>query len=317
MTVGNAGAHSLKFRSTTARRAPTGAHQVIEIDELEPEASFHAQDVIVHAKAQIRAATSHQIPMLPEGAQRAMSIAGDPDVSIKTLASLIEPDAGTTARVLVIANGPLYAPAKKVVNLKSAIMLLGVGLVRDILYQSVAEAHIFRGDSAKMLKRQQAHGVAVGHLMRALSGHLGLNRDFAFLAGLLHDIGKVILRQMLDRAPPVNYDPEHDEEILASLHAEIGHHVCQRWDLPLAVAEVAKRHHDFDTSGRDTYSQLGHVAAAAERLAHHVGLASDGSQKSLDGDGMFLLYRLGLDEAAIDEAIKTAETVAQHVDALG
>lgn len=303
-------------RSTASSPRKTGIPTAFEIDENEPLGSFNDRDVVVHAKAQIRAATSHQIPMLPAVAQRALSVAGDPDVSIRSLAELIEPDAPTTARVLAIANGPLYAPAKKVTNLKSAMMLLGVGLVRDILYQSVAEAHIFRGASAELLERHRLHGAAVGHIMRGLSRHLGLNKDFAFLSGLLHDIGTIILRQMLDRAPPVNYDPANDDEILETLHAEVGHHVCQRWGLPAAVAEVANRHHTFEDGQRDGYSQLGHVAAAAERLAAHVGLSSSLTVQSLDGAGMFLLYRLGLDEASVDAAIADAEKVAEHVRSL-
>ena len=137
-------------RSTASSPSKSGIPTAFEIDENETLTSFNDRDVVVHAKAQIRAATSHQIPMLPAVAQRALSVAGDPDVSIRSLADLIEPDAPTTARVLAIANGPLYAPAKKVTNLKAAMMLLGVGLVRDILYQSVAEAHIFRGASATL-----------------------------------------------------------------------------------------------------------------------------------------------------------------------
>ena len=118
---------------------------------------------------------------------------------------------------------------------------------------------------------------------------------------------------MLDRAPPVNYDPANDDEILETLHAEVGHHV-PAVGLPAAVAEVANRHHTFEDGQRDGYSQLGH-AAAAERLAAHVGLSSSLTVQSLDGAGMFLLYRLGLDEASVD-AIADAEKVAEHVRSL-
>ena len=152
--------------------------------------------------------------------------------------------------------------------------------------------------------------------MRNLSGHLGLNRDYALLAGLLHDVGKIVLQQMLDTNPPVTYDPSHYDVVMDSLHAEVGHFVAQRWELPLAVAEVANRHHDYTGDGRDGYSQLGHVAAAAERLAEHVGLSEDGEQRPLGGDDMFMFYQLGRDEIAIETAIHEAEQVEEHVRAL-
>jgi len=297
--------------------APTDRSS-FEIDEQElTKPSIYDRDIVVHVKSQIRSASQHNAPMLPELAQRSLTVAGDPDVSIRALVEIIEPDPVTTARVLAISNGPLYAPGKRIASLKSAIMLLGVGLVRDVLYQSVAEAHIFRGASAKMLARQRLHGVAVGYLMRSLSGHLGMNRDYAFLAGLLHDVGTIVLQQMLDTCPPVTYEPSHYDLVMESLHGEVGHHVAQRWELPPAVAEVANRHHDFEGDGRDGYSQLGHVAAAAERLAEHVGLSEDGSQRPLEPQDMSMFYRLGLDEMAIDAALHEAERVEEHVRALG
>ena len=94
-------------------------------------------------------------------------------------------------------------------------------------------------------------------------------------------------------------------------------HVAQRWELPPAVAEVANRHHDYQGEGRDGYSQLGHVAAAAERLAEHVGLSEDGVCHPLTPDDMSMFYQLGLNEVAIDLAIHEAEKVQEHVRALG
>jgi HD-like signal output (HDOD) protein len=299
------------------RSAPASATAFDIEEEVLTKSDVQERDIVVHVKAQIRSATQHNAPMLPESAQRALTVAGDPEVSIRALVEIVEPDPVTTARVLAISNGPLYAPAKRIASLKSAIMLLGVGLVRDVLYQSVAEAHIFRGASAKMLARQRLHGVAVGYRMRDLSGHLGLNRDFAFLAGLLHDVGTIVLQQMLDTSPPVTYDPSQYDVVMESLHSEVGHFVAQRWELPPAVAEVANRHHDYQGAGRDGYSQLGHVAAAAERLAEHVGLSEDGTCRPLTPDDMSMFYQLGLNEVAIDLAIHEAEKVQEHVRALG
>ena len=91
-----------------------------DIDEEElTKSSIQDRDIVVHVKAQIRSATRHNAPMLPESAQRALTVAGDPEVSIRALVEIVEPDPVTTARVLAISNGPLYAPAKRIARCRS------------------------------------------------------------------------------------------------------------------------------------------------------------------------------------------------------
>ena len=290
-----------------------GVTLVHEVEGVVPEAS-RIKKLAGYIVKRIENARDHKIPMLPGIAQRAMEVANDPDVSIRDLSKVMKPDAVLTARVLSISNSPLYAPAKRITNLDSGIMLLGVGLVRDILYQSVAEAHIFRGDAAVFLRQHRLHGIAVAYIMRHMSGHLGLSKDYAFLSGLLHDIGTVVLRQVLDKDAPQGYEPSDFDFVAEQIHTHIGKLVCERWDLPASVQEVARRHHRFESGGsRDGYSQLGHVAAVSERLADHVGLGETRGMNRLDGSEMGMFYQLGLDEEAINSAISFAESIRERL----
>lgn len=304
------------FSKKASAEVVNDAARVTLVHEVDDEVSSAAKikELASYVVKRIETARDHKIPMLPGVAQRAMEVANDPAVSIKDLSKVMKPDAILTAKVLSIANSPLYAPAKKITNLDSGIMLLGVGLVRDILYQSVAEAHIFRGDAAVFLRQHRLHGIAVAYIMRHLSGTLGLSKDFAFLSGLLHDIGTVVLRQILETDAPEGYEGRYFDGIAAQIHPHIGKLTCERWDLPASVQEVARRHHRFEANGsRDGYSQLGHLAAVSERLAQHVGLGETRGMQRLDAAEMGMFYQLGLDETRIEEAITFAESIRDRL----
>ena len=296
--------------ATEETRGVTIVHEVVGT----PASGSRIKQLAAYIVKRIESARDHKIPMLPGVAQRAMEVANDPDVSIKDLSKVMKPDAVLTARVLSIANSPLYAPAKKITSLNGGIMLLGVGLVRDILYQSVAEAHIFRGDAAVFLRQHRLHGIAVAYIMRHMSGNLGLSKDYAFLSGLLHDIGTIVLRQVLDSDAPEGYAPRDFDGIAEQIHPHIGKLVCERWDLPASVQEVARRHHRFESGGaRDGYSQLGHIAAVSERLAEHVGLGEQRGMNRLQPAEMGIFYQLGLQEDSINEAISFAESIRERL----
>jgi len=265
------------------------------------------KEIAKHVLERVSDAKDHKIPMLPRVAARALQLANDPEVSIKELESVIQPDPMLMARMLSIANSPVYATGKQITTLRTAMMMLGVGLVRDILYQSVAEAHIFRGANETYLRRQRLHGIAVAYIARDLCVHVGMGKDHAFLAGIMHDIGSVVLRQALEIEHPEGLELEEIGEVIELIHPHVGRVVCERWGMPGLVREAARRHHLFRNYDRcGGYSQIGHTVAAAERLAQHVGLGDTPTASDLDDHGMMLLFELGLDHDAVDQMIEGA-----------
>ena len=265
------------------------------------------------ALSQVSGAQSHRIPMLPRVAARAMKLANDPRVSIRQLESVIQPDPMLTARVLAIANSPMYGAGKRITSLRTALMLLGVGLMRDVLYQTVAEAHIFRGASEAFLRRQRLHAVAVAYLTRELSQELGLPSDYAFLAGLLHDVGATILKQQLDKLPREEIQETEIDGVIELIHPHVGEIVCKRWKLPAIVAEATRRHHVYRDWAPDAYSPMGHTLAACESLADHVGLSESGAREALDDKGLERLFTLGLDQRRIDALVNRAEELRAQI----
>ncbi|MEE9382959.1 MAG: HDOD domain-containing protein [Nannocystaceae bacterium] len=306
-------------------RNTLAAHVIDEFAALEMSAASREKRLLRVARGvvvQIGGAEKQRIPLLPNIAARAMEVAGDPTVSIRMLESLIQPDPMLTARVLGIANSPLYGKAGQVKSLRNALMLLGVSLMRDILYQTVAEAYIFRGVAKKELRRQRIHAVACGYLAREVFGALGIGTDYAFLCGLMHDVGRTVLMQVLEESPPAELAADDQGRVIELIHPHVGAAAAARWRLPSLAREAVRRHHRYrgfrgakKTDDDEGYSQIGHAIAATERLAEAVGLGDSGELVPIAEGGDMVLGELGLFGPELDTLILRAQEIRAQMGA--
>ncbi len=241
-----------------------------------------------------------KLPMLPKVATEALQVANDPTVGIREVEAIVEADPIIAARVLAVANSAVFG-GQQVRTLGQALKRLGTGTIRDVLYQAVSEAHIFRGDNGAALAREREHGVAVAHATQLICKALGIESANAFVCGLLHDMGRTVLMELFSHDPP-NLEPEEAELLILRLHPVIGAKLAKMWQLPSLVAEGCRRHHtyrDFRTPG--TYSQMGNIVAAACRIGVHVGAGRPAKPVNLMEDRCF--FDLGLDPSQITDMI--------------
>ena len=299
-----------------------------EVEEQEPaggetqasrEHREKLKEVARHVLQQVRSAQMHQIPMLPNIASRAMELASKSDVGVRELESIIQPDAMITARVLAIANSPLYGSAAAVKSLRNAIMRLGVVLMRDILQQTVAEAHIFRGAAEKLLRWQRVHAVAVAYLSREIESKCKVKSDSIFLCGLMHDIGELILYQTFDSKPPPGVKREDVSTIIQLIHPHIGYAVAEKWRLPESIREAVRRHHvyrGYEAGGG--YSGVGNIISCADHLAQQLGLGErGGTAKVIDEDAPLEIPQsfqdLGIDGATYAGLFQRAREIKEQL----
>lgn len=222
---------------------------------------------------EVRSAQMHKIPMLPGVATRAMELAQRERVDLRSLEAIIAPDAMITARVLAIANSPLYGVGNEVRSLRTAMLRLGVDLMCDVLYQTVAEAHMFKGRDIETLRWQRLHGVACAYMAREISSRLDEPIQSPFLCGLMHDLGETVLSQVIDD-PATWQIAEHElPSIVHYIHPSVGEAIAARWRLPAVIAEANRRHHRYKGfSGGSGYSKVGNVVQLADRLMSEVGV---------------------------------------------
>lgn len=223
------------------------------------------------------AATQHvvhlsprDIPPLPDAMVELLGIANDPDVPFAKLTAVISRDQALTLRVLAVANSPYYGCSRRIDSVRGAVAVLGTKQVQNIA-SAMALAPAFESDHGPALWQHGLHcAVWTPHVVRAL-GVPPL--DYVFTAGLLHDIGVVLL---LGSAPEIESacmrEAQTDGVPLAEVerthlgldHAELGARACSSWKLPPRLVQLVAGHHDPEPEGLDL-----RVLQAANALAHH------------------------------------------------
>jgi len=198
------------------------------------------------------------LPTLPIIASQAMSMTQDPNVSMKDIADLIAHDPPLSAKVVTTVNSACYALTQPVASLPLALTLLGtreiVNLVVGISVLSMSSN--YNGNALFDKDRFWQHSAACAGYARFLADKVGLRKlkNEAFLAGLIHDIGSLILvqffpdtyTQILQRVAKTNEPLEQAEiRMLGVTHAEVGFLAAGKWSFPAHLAEAILLHHNL------------------------------------------------------------------------
>lgn len=171
-----------------------------------------------------------------------------------TLEPLLEKDTALTARLLKLANSSLYGFASKIDTVSQALTMVGLAQLRDLLMGS-AVAKAFRGISPDLVDMASfwRHSVACGICARQLATRRGeRNAERFFVAGIMHDIGRLVLLQNLPDKVKLSLEmvakermPITDAEtkVLNFNHADMGANILKLWRLPENLGEVIRMHH--------------------------------------------------------------------------
>ncbi|WP_296447251.1 HDOD domain-containing protein [Rhodoferax sp. UBA5149] len=255
----------------------------------------------------------HNLPSLPTVVMELLASIGQDDVNIDALAQKIAQDQALTARTLRLANSSFYGMANQVTTIQEAILILGFRTVRS-LATTAALIGAFAGSphSSFNVTPFWRHAIAAAVCARELAVHVHLNPEHAYTAGLLHDIGRLVLvtqfqphyeatmahRAQLDCSL---LDAEH--AVLGVDHVLAGQLLTRHWKFPEAMQQAVASHHALTIHGLPSLSV---VVMAADAIAHALDL-------SMDHDDLVpsvptgLWKQLGLDEKALQEVFENAE----------
>jgi putative nucleotidyltransferase with HDIG domain len=204
------------------------------------------------------------LPTLPRSVTEALRLARKPALDFNEVAHVAASDPPLAARVVAVANSALYARAgmPRIASVRQAAVRLGIQATRDVLYQ-VAYASMFV-DAPRFRDLVEAtfqHGVRAARSARLLAAERRLDGDVAFLAGLLHDIGRARCWKLLAKGRGA-VDAPTARLAVDELHTAAGAELAIAWNLPDEVVEACRWHHD--PAGRDHALLI----AAADAIAH-------------------------------------------------
>lgn len=204
------------------------------------------------ASIDIDALVEMELPPLPGSALRVALLSMDMSVSTTAVAEAIGCDPILATRILRAANSPLYAVERSFTSLLSAVNALGnIAINQLVIIYAVSDAFHQNAKHARFERPLWRHSVAVGVAAREISGALGLRcGEEAFLCGLLHDIGKLLLLRhnadiyaQVDEAGDEQARESREEEIYGFTHAEVGALVANRWGLADEIGRAIFDHH--------------------------------------------------------------------------
>lgn len=181
------------------------------------------------------------LPPMPKTLLHLRQAMEDPQGSPHQVLKIVMADQLLTSRILKVVNSSFYAVANPVTSVQHALVLLGYKVLLGI-----ATAHSVTpvsGAEREKVVELMRHSFKCGYVARKLAGLCGEDEEIAFVGGLLHDIGKVVLWRLLAEQELAD---EQCERLVAVHHVQVGALLAESWHLPEAVSQVIAFHHDLD-----------------------------------------------------------------------
>jgi putative nucleotidyltransferase with HDIG domain len=210
------------------------------------------------------------LPTIPTVLAQILRLVDREGASGKELVEVIEHDQALTGKMLRLANSAFFGQSRRVATIPRAVVLLGFSTVRNLALGVKVWDALSSGISRVRLEELWAHAVTVAVATKELVVRLRAgDPDEAFTAGLLHDIGRLVLamrfREQYWEVTGGGTESEPVESIESSSfgvdHAEVGGWMLEAWSLPPGIVEAVRNHHgDFVRPG------LPGILAVANRL---------------------------------------------------
>lgn len=183
----------------------------------------------------------------PVVAQRVLALLNDPDFDLSQIAKLLEGDTALATKTLRVANSSLFSRGNKISTIEGAVVRLGGKTVMDMLL-AVAAMGLFKdARGAGIRVREHSVGVAVvARHLAVVSGWAGASQ--VFLAGLMHDVGKLLIMQADEYDYPADDGVDShlgERTALGYDHAVLGGHALRLWEVPEPLPVVVAWHHQL------------------------------------------------------------------------
>lgn len=244
-----------------------------------PYAAGHGADALLLADVLKEV---HSLPSLPTLVLDLLASLENAEVEVDSLARKIVLDQALTARTLRVANSSFYGRQRRVATIAEAISVLGIHSIRNLaLTATVMDRLAGGGRTAFCFSSFWRHAIGVALCARALAACTGQNPEQAYTAGLLHDIGRLVLATRFPApyesvmAHQVTRDcfvAEAELQVLGLDHALVGEALARHWRFPEFVQQAVAWHHDMPVQGVHPMALIVHVADA---LCHGLDLTRD------------------------------------------
>lgn len=268
------------------------------------------------------ASSKVDIPVFHAVALKLQQLLRRPDFSVDELTQLIVADQGLSSQILRVSNSSFYAGLTKVTSIREAVVRLGAQEVSNLAMMAT-QSDVYRSTDPLFSKTMHIlwqHSVCTAIASKWLAAKVGYAAmaQEAFLAGLLHDVGKLFLLKVIEDLSKsgklkVQTSPALVKEVLNSMHVEQGCALMHRWNMPELFSDIVRDHHLPELKS-------GNTLLAIVRL---VNVACNKMQIGLRPDSGMVLFAtseaqfLGTKEIVLAELELVIEDAAQKLQKVG
>jgi len=234
------------------------------------------QQAVQQFRAEVMARKN--LPTIPTVLAKILQLVDAETASGKELIAVVERDQALTGKLLRLANSAFFGQSRRVATIPRAVVLLGFSTVRNLALSVKVWETLGAGVSRSRLEELWRHAVAVALATKALATRLRAgDPEEAFTAGLLHDVGRLLLAmrfrddywRAVGGAGEVEAVDRLETESLGIDHTEVGSWVLEAWNLPPTIVELVAQHH-----APTPRPGLAGLLAIADRLVAWTDLAS-------------------------------------------
>ncbi len=269
----------------TALRAVPVAHQFLAkpcdpgVLRVAIERACHLQSLLNDDAIRQNVGAMGDLPSLPRTYHDLTRALADPDASLQKVARIVERDVGISAKILQLVNSAFFGLSNSVTSVQSAVSYLGIATLKNLVL-SVEIFRVFQPKRALRgfsLEGLQYHSRLTAHIAARLPVPKHLT-DTVFVAGMLHDVGKLILAAKFSERfenTLTAAEKEHcalhkvEERERGFTHAEIGAYLLGLWGIPFNVVEAVAFHHAANEVARQDLDAVSAVHVA-DLLAHEI-----------------------------------------------
>ena len=253
-----------------------------------------------------------RLPALSATTQRVLRLIEAEEVDLDELAQAVNGDPVLATRIMGVANSSYFRGAEEVPNVRDALMRMGVREARTLVVVVSLRSTLLRSPGlGRMAQTLWRHSLLAASATQQIAEELPPWHTTGFLAGLLHDLGQLVVLAFVAELPAWQDDgaspgEEAVEAILGATHAPLGAMVLASWGFPAAFCEAVLGHHEPD--GAEGEAQ---TLARAMHLGHEIAKQIDAGWPDdldeLDDALVATAEKLGLDRSRVDDIATEAE----------
>lgn len=222
--------------------------------------------------------TVGDLSAMPSLALDVMGMLNDPSSTVKDIVAKIRLDPAMVSYILKNCNSPLYGIRSEVTSVVRAVNLLGFSTLKSILMSYFMRNLYQLSGKSEIKEKLWKHSVAVAVFSKNLAVQTNIKRDAEdiYVAGLLHDIGKIVLylenpeqyEEIIQSVGEGEYDFITEEKrVLKFNHADVGYFLLTKWKFSRLLIDVVHHHHDPEFVGDEKEPAIG-LVAFADLMAH-------------------------------------------------